>query len=150
MGGYFANTGHYVRSALADANSAQKPVEIRVAQGTYKPNGGLVAIPEFDWRTATFQLINGVTLKGGFAGFGQADFVEVDPNTRDIEAYETILSGDLNGDDVEVVNPEDLEQEPTRAENSYHVVTGSSTDETAVLDGLVITGGQCQWSSNVG
>ena len=93
----------YLQEALADANIADKPVDIFVAQGVYKPNGGLVAIPEFDWRTTTFQLINGVALRGGFAGFG-----EIDPDARDIESYETILSGDLNGDDsVLFINKQD-------------------------------------------
>ena len=132
----WSNAYVYLQEALAEANAAEKPVEIHVAQGVYKPNGGLVAIPEFDWRTTTFQLINGVTLKGGYAGSGEAD-----PNARDIGAYETILSGDLNGDDVEAVNPEDLHDEPARADNSYNVVTGSSTNETAVLDGFTIIAG---------
>jgi len=131
----------FLQEALADARLAEKPVEIRVAQGTYKPDQGLVAIPEFDWREATFQLINGVTLKGGFAG-SKGSY----PNTRDIQAYLTILSGDLNGDDVEIADPEDLTDEPSRAENSYHVVTGSGTDDTAVLDGLLITGGNAHLS----
>ncbi|MHC4631152.1 MAG: MBL fold metallo-hydrolase [Planctomycetota bacterium] len=127
---------NFLQNALADADVAEKPVEIRVAQGTYRPNQGLMSIPEFDWRTTTFQLINGITLKGGYAGLG-----EPDPNARDIEAYETILSGDLDGDDVEVADPCDLLGEPTRAENSYNVVTGSGADATAVLDGFTITGG---------
>jgi len=38
-------------------------------------------------------LINGVALKGGFAGVGV-----IDPDVRDIDLYETILSGDLLGD----------------------------------------------------
>jgi probable HAF family extracellular repeat protein/parallel beta-helix repeat protein len=79
-------------------------------------------------RTATFQLINGVTIKGGYAGFG-----EPDSNARDIDAYETILSGDLNGND----GPDFA----NNSENSYHVVTGSGTDESAVLDGFTITAG---------
>ena len=108
--------------------------EIRVAQGIYKPDEG-VGITPGD-REATFQLKNGVAIKGGYAGFGQPD-----PNERDIEAYETILSGDLNGNDVQVSDPCDLFNEPTRAENSYHVVTGSGTYKTAVLDGFIITGG---------
>ncbi len=91
--------------------------------------GGVIEVPPPPPdRTATFQLKNGVVIKGGYAGFG-----EPDPNARDIEAYETILSGDLAAnDEPNFVNYE---------ENSYHVVTGSETDETAVLDGFTITAG---------
>jgi hypothetical protein len=39
----------YLQEALAKAKISEKPVEIRVAQGVYKPNEGLFAIPEFDW-----------------------------------------------------------------------------------------------------
>jgi predicted outer membrane repeat protein len=94
-------------------------------------------------RTATFQLKNGVTIKGGYAGFG-----EVDPNARDFELYETILSGDLDGNDIEVNDPCDLQTEPTRSENSYHVVIASGTDETAILDGFTIKGGAKGGMSN--
>ncbi len=107
--------------------------EIRVAGGVYKPDqgGGQLSAD----REATFQMISGVTIAGGYAGCGAPD-----PNKRDIAGYQTILSGDLTGDDV-VVAVEDLFTEATRAENSYHVVTGSGTDETALLDGFIITGG---------
>jgi hypothetical protein len=77
---------------------------------------------------ATFRFINGVTIKGGYTGFG-----EPDPDARDIAQYKTILSGDLNGDD----GPDFA----NNSENSYHVVTGSGTDGTAALDGFTITGG---------
>ena len=63
-----------------------------MAQGIYKPDQG-VGITPGD-RCATFQLINGVAIKGGYAGFG-----EPDPNERDVDIYETTLSGDLNGND---------------------------------------------------
>ncbi|OHB61458.1 MAG: hypothetical protein A2167_03105 [Planctomycetes bacterium RBG_13_46_10] len=121
---------NYLQEALNDANSAEKPVEIKVAQGTYKPNGGLVAIPEFDWKTTAFQLINRVTIEGGYAGFG-----ELDPDARNIDLYKTILSGDLNGDDSMNLWLFELD-------NSYHVTTSSGTDPNAVLDGFTITGGQ--------
>ena len=124
----------YLQDALADANSAEKPIEIRVAQGIYKPDQGANQIPGN--REATFHLINDVALKGGYTGLG-----EPDPNARDIELYETILTGDLNGDDMSVDDLDNIWSEPICAENSYHVVTGSSTDETAVLDGFTITAG---------
>jgi hypothetical protein len=133
-GSSWANAYHFLQDALADAGSAIKPVEILVAQGIYKPDSGIVQLPGD--RTATFQLINGVSLMGGYAGFG-----ELDPNERDIKLYETTLSGDLDGNDVQVNDPCDLPNEPTRAENSYHVITGSGTAPNAVLDGFTIIGG---------
>ena len=136
-GSGWENAYIFLQEALADANSADKPVEIRVAQGIYRPDQGLIAISEFDWRTTSFQLISGVTLKGGYAGV-----VEPDPDARDVRGYETILSGDLAGNDVQVADPNDLLDEPTRSENSYNVVTCiDDTDETAVLDGFTITAG---------
>jgi predicted outer membrane repeat protein len=82
-----------------------------------------------------------VAIKGGYAGFGGAD-----PNARDIKLYETILSGDIFGNDREVNDPRDLLNDPCRADNNYHVVTGSGTDETAILDGFTITGGNANRS----
>ena len=46
------------------------------------------------YRAASFTLHAGFTLAGGYAGLG-AD----DPDERDVELYETILSGDLAGND---------------------------------------------------
>jgi len=141
-GSSWADAYNYLQDALADADSSAKPVEIHVAQGIYKPDQGSGVTPGD--RTATFQLINGVTLKGGYAGFGAPD-----PNARDIELYETILSGDLAGDDVDVNDACDLLDEPTRAENSYHVLTSGDADETANVNGLTITGGNGNGSSPV-
>ncbi|MHC4327530.1 MAG: right-handed parallel beta-helix repeat-containing protein [Planctomycetota bacterium] len=132
----WADAYTYLQDALADAQLAEKPVEIRVAQGIYKPNEGLVAIPEFDWRTATFQLINVVTLKGGYAGIGK-----IDPDTRDVEMNGTVLSGDLQANDDPAVWESTLD-------NSYHVVSGGGTDATAVLDGFTITAGNATLSTN--
>lgn len=126
----------YLQDALADAGSADKPVEIRVAQGLYRPDRHATAPNGTGDRTATFQLINGVTLKGGYAGIA-----EPDPNERDIEKFETILSGDLAGNDIDIKGFRSLRNVATWTENSYHVVTGSRTDSTAVLDGFIITSG---------
>jgi parallel beta-helix repeat protein len=109
--------------------------EIRVAQGTYKPDQGAAVTPGD--REATFQLISGVTVNGGYAGDG-----EPDPDARDISLYETILSGDLDGDDGAGFT--------NNAENSYHVVTGSAADATAVLDGLTITAGNANGADTLG
>ncbi|MHC4324003.1 MAG: right-handed parallel beta-helix repeat-containing protein, partial [Planctomycetota bacterium] len=124
-----------LQEALTDAEGADKPIEICVAQGIYKPYNG-------SWEkstdsTVSFQLINEVTIVGGYAGFG-----EQDPNTRNVELYETILSGDLNGNDVDVNDPCDmLLVQFNRGDNSDHVVKGSNTDASAILDGFTITGG---------
>ena len=145
-GSSWADAYNSLQDGLARADSSVKPVEIRVAQGIYKPAPPPPASPPgappllFD-RTATFQLINGVTIKGGYAGYGEAD-----PNARDIDVYETILSGDLAGNDVEMIDPCDLLDELSRGENSYHVVTGSNTDETAILGGFTITAGNAKGS----
>ncbi len=97
--------------ALADAaGSGGTVTEIRVAQGTYKPTTG-------SDRTATFQLLNGVSILGGFPNGGGA---------RDPDTFATTLSGDIG----------------TGSDDSYHVVTGTGTDATAILDGFVITGGR--------
>ncbi|UCG49334.1 MAG: hypothetical protein JSU94_06025 [Phycisphaerales bacterium] len=133
-GSSWINAYKYLQDALADANSSPKPIEIRVAEGIYTPDQGSGQAP--GGRGATFQLISGVAVLGGYAGFG-----EPDPNARDIGLYETILSGDLNGDDAAVSDPCDLPTEPTRAENCYNVVTGSATDATAIINGFTVAAG---------
>ncbi len=70
-------------------------------------------------RADTFQLVSGVEIYGGFAGN------ETSRYQRDWKLNETILSGDIDAGDLD----------------SYHVVTGSGTDDTALLDGFTITGG---------
>lgn len=130
----WADAYNDLQDALADANSAPKLVEIRVAEGTYKPDES-IGITSGD-RQATFQLLNGLTIKGGYAGFG-----EPDPNVRDIDAHQTILSGDLNGDDAELPDAKSLLDHTTRADNSYHVLTAYALEPNAALDGFTITGG---------
>lgn len=131
------NAYNFLQDALAEANSSAKPADIRVAQGVYTPDSNSAVPDGTGVRTATFQLINGVSIEGGYAGFGESD-----PDVRDPRVYETILSGDLNGNDVEIEDPLDLEDEGTRYDNSYHVVIGSGMDPSAILDGLTITAGR--------
>ena len=67
-----------------------KVTQIRVAAGTYVQSKETEA---GDPRSATFQLIDCVELYGGFPDGGGAW------EARDGEANETVLSGDLAGDD---------------------------------------------------
>ncbi|MCL4487581.1 MAG: hypothetical protein M1570_05570 [Chloroflexi bacterium] len=115
----------YALKTRADT-SGGATYELWVAAGTYKPTTDTN-------RSATFQLKNGVALYGGFAG------TETSLSQRDWTTNVTVLSGDIGV----VGNPSD---------NSYHVVTGSGTDITAVLDGFTVTGGNANgaYPDNVG
>jgi parallel beta-helix repeat protein/predicted outer membrane repeat protein len=140
-----------LQDALEDnLAEAQIDYEIRVAHGTYIPDrrtsegpDGTPLITESGDRRDTF-LIRNLTIKGGYAGYG-----EPDPNARNINLYKTILSGDLYGNDVDVSNPEDLYEESSRAENSFHVVTSLGIGNS-VIDGFTITGGYANDSSTSG
>ncbi|MBN2455383.1 MAG: right-handed parallel beta-helix repeat-containing protein [Sedimentisphaerales bacterium] len=79
-----------------------------------------------------------------------ASFGAPEPNVRDVKLYETTLSGDLAGNDINVNDPCVLANDPNRAENAYHVVTTSNTAQTAILDGFTITGGNANESSTYG
>jgi hypothetical protein len=93
--------------------------EILVAEGTYKPDRG-AGVTAGD-REASFVLTEGLKVRGGFAGYGQPN-----PDARDIVNHETILSGDLNGNDLwGILNVSD---------NSYHVVTGPAGASAARFD----------------
>ena len=89
-----ANHGSSWMNAFVDLQSAldvaQSGDEIWVAHGRYMPSRR--TIPD-DPRSATFGLIAGVALFGGFAG-GETARAQADPFMN-----ETILSGDFNGDD---------------------------------------------------
>ena len=101
--------------------------EIRVAQGAYRPDqGGSVSSGD---RTASFDLPQGVDLKGGYAGYGA-----INPNLRDPNQYVTVLSGDLQGDD--------LGARLNREDNSYHVATARALFPAPRLDGFAIRSGQ--------
>ena len=140
----------FLQDALAVAAAGD---EIHIASGTYKPDRDEAGNVTPGDRTETFQLITGVALYGGHRGCPGADCGSGNPDERDIDLYETILSGDLNGDGAPVSCTHNCAFyggrcidgfciiEANNSENSYHVVTGSYTDETAVLDGFTITGG---------
>ncbi len=115
-----------LQSALAVAISGD---EVWVQQGVHKPTPGTA-------RDATFQLKTGVALYGGFAG------TETAREQRDFVANVTVLSGDIDGNDLTDPTGVVTATANIRGANSYHVVTGSSVDSSAVLDGVFITAGQ--------
>lgn len=189
----------YLQDALQHAaDSGGTITEIWVAGGTYYPDrGGEQTLED---RGATFQLLSGVSIHGGYAGAANPG----DPNDRQITVYETILIGDLRADDdCEVSDPpasdccqarpgvggcddswcrglvcaedgkccvDDPQNqfwgwgqgcvtlayqlcrcvcfEGDNQENSFHVVTASGTDATAVLDGFTITWGNADGTTD--
>ncbi|MHC4624037.1 MAG: right-handed parallel beta-helix repeat-containing protein [Planctomycetota bacterium] len=129
----WADAYDHLQDALAVAVCGD---HVRVAEGIYKPDSDATHLSGTGDRRATFQLVTGVALHGGYAGIS-----EPDPDARDIGLYETILSGDLAGNDADVNEPLVLVGDHNRAENSFTVVTGAGVDVTAVLDGFTITAG---------
>jgi hypothetical protein len=89
--------------------------EIWIAKGTYKPTEDLN-------REASFALIDNLAIYGGFAG------VETQLAERNSSENQTILSGDIGlvGDN---------------SDNSFHVVTSTGNQATAMLNGVIITAG---------
>lgn len=101
--------------------------QIWVATGTYHPS---VEVGGTGERYRSFSLRNGVALYGGFAGGEEA------LDERDPELHPTTLSGDIGV-------PDDA------SDNCYHVFhhpDGSNLDETAVLDGFIVTAGRADGS----
>jgi hypothetical protein len=118
-----------LQDALAVAFSGD---QIWVAQGVYKPTGDPAD------RAATFQLHTGIAIYGGFGG---AAGTEGDFSARDWRRYLSVLSGDIDNNDLTDPHGVITATAHITGTNSYHVVTGGGTVLTAVLDGFTITGG---------
>ena len=108
-------------NAFTDIQTALSPawncgVEVWVAEGTYYPTTSAD-------RTVSFNVPNGMTIYGGFAG------TETALGQRNITAHPTILSGDIG-------------TVGTNGDNTYQVVTFRSVDNTTLLDGFTITKSQ--------
>ena len=121
----WSNAYTNLQSALADAIDGE---EIWMTGGTYKPS---ISGDRFD----TFSVNNFVSIYGGFAGN------EAAKEDRVYGTNETILSGDLNGDDDAIITTENT----LRSDNSYHVISigalTTTTGEKVVFDRLTISGG---------
>ncbi len=118
-------------------NASATGDEVWVAAGTYKPTEKLqdfvfnttsiVGAATTD-RDKAFILKGGVRIYGGYNGT---------TGVRDIAANITILSGDLNSDNV------------ASDGDSYHVVSSRNTADGAILDGFTIQHGYANGAASV-
>ncbi|MBN1908212.1 MAG: Ig-like domain-containing protein, partial [Pirellulales bacterium] len=107
-----------------DGNSANDVHQIWIAEGTYKPT---TELEPGDPRSASFSLVNGVTLYGGFVG------TETTLDHRNWSAHITTLSGDLG----------------TSGDNSdnTHTVVYCGAGIEARVNGISIIGGNANGSN---
>ena len=116
-GDSWANAYPDLKDALLETDEG----EIWVAKGTYRPAECPGTCQNID-RLETFQLKNNVAVYGGF--FGN----ETALDQRDPVVNETFLSGNI-GFGV------------AQNDNSFHIVTATNVDSTAILDGFIIRDG---------
>jgi len=123
----WADPYNHLSDALDEAAGDCSVVEIWVAQGTYMPDGGD--------RNASFELVDGVAVYGGFpTGGGDGTF---EARLAWPFIY-TTLSGEIGSDLI-------------TSDNSYHVVTADATvTATGVLDGVAIAYGAANSFGGVG
>lgn len=124
--------------ALSSASSGD---ELWIARGVYKPetqvdvnsSGGP------DLQEACFQIPNNIKIFGGFTG------TETARNERDWNTNLTILSGDIDNNDV---NTDGNFISESAADivgsNAYHVVYTANVSHNTVVDGFIITGGNAK------
>jgi parallel beta-helix repeat protein/surface protein len=128
-GSSWSNAFTDLQSALDNTDACK--TQIWVAEGTYKPS----AYPEnctgcATDRDFTFQLRDGMSLYGGFAGN------ESSLDDRNFIANETILSGDIG-----ILNND--------SDNVFHVVLACFQDTTPItrLDGFIVKAGNANLNS---
>lgn len=124
-GSSWASPYTYLSDAITAASaSAGVVTEIRIAGGIYVTDQSEAVPGGTGLRTDSFIIIgvgSGLTISGGYAGVGAAN-----PDARDTNAFETVLSAEIGA--------------PGLADNSYNVVQAISSGPVT-LDGLTLTGG---------
>jgi predicted outer membrane repeat protein len=117
------NSGTNWKSAFVNLQEAFKHAgegdTVCIAQGTYYPD-------TVTTHNAGFIICPGITVLGGFKKGGMK---------RDSKLYKTILSGDMNRDDV--ISGDSIKNNEN---NTYHVIVCEGAKSIS-LDGLTITGG---------
>ncbi|MCA9872219.1 MAG: DUF11 domain-containing protein [Anaerolineales bacterium] len=116
-------------TALASAGSGD---EVWVQMGVHKPT-------DTADRTISFALPAGVAVYGGFAG------TETQLAERDWQTNLTILSGDIDNNDLTDATGVVTDTANIVGANSYHVVMNPANN-TGWLDGFTITSGQANGS----
>ena len=145
----WATAFNNLQDALDQAPPPNDILQIRMAQGTYTPSkvyspldaGGHAVVGGMSGMNApqlmTFDIPNNVVIDGGFVA-GQTSL-----SARNPKAHPTILSGDLDGNDIEDQSAPGAAA--SKMDNAWHVVTlGDNVSKTgafATLDGLTIKDG---------
>ena len=120
--------GHSWSEAFGDLQQALDTAvegdQIWVAKGVYYPS------TDGD-RFASFMIPSGVEVYGGFAGH------EEDPYSRNVEANETVLSGEIGDPN-------------NKKDNSFSVIYFQHANDATIIDGFTITGGYANGTGEKG
>jgi len=122
-----------INDAAAAAESSGESAMVYVAEGDYYPVNERIS---GDPRSASFIMKNKVEIYGGFRNTGDPVFADRDP-----ESNLTILSGDIGTTD-------------NISDNVYQLIRNnfdksSPLDQSAVLDGFTIEGGNPEGGSSI-
>lgn len=139
----WGNSYKYLQDALDEANSnGTDNYEIWVMEGVYYPDEDSDGDHASDAVTETFRLnYNNVQIYGGFQGG------ETAREQRDWKANLTVLSGDIDNNDMTNAQGVVLLYTNIIGNNAHHVlwldgVTNEPITDTMVIDGFTITAGQ--------
>ena len=135
----------------ADGDAENDVAQIWIAEGTYIPtalsdadgNGSI----DTDPRSATFSLLDGVSLYGGFVGT-ESTLDEREPAVNGVFPHERSSRAILAKTTRPTSPQRDLVTDATRQENAYTVVYARDLTQPTTLDGLTITGGNANASSH--
>jgi hypothetical protein len=111
-----------LQGALTLAASCPGVTQVWVAAGTYLPTTTSINMSPLYPRHIAFNMRNGLAIYGGFNG------TETLLSQRNFISNVTILSGDIG-------------IPGNSGDNCVHVITNYSLNNTAVLDGFTVTGG---------
>lgn len=110
-----------VAFAAAMSDPLGPGVEVRMAGGTYRADDGT------NNRYIYVPLDSGLVLRGGYAGRNAPN-----PDERDTAAHETIITGDILGNDTS--------DPATRSDNSFWLAMATASPRPPVIDGITFRG----------